>query len=138
MLLLVPEMVLAIGSVKLQTDSERLPSMVIGERVFLAEVVRVGRDMEEEEDWTEEELEEVVVVRVTERVAVEVLPLDDESLAVMTMVLVPTTRGTLLADQEVVPLTVPQEEPLTVQVTEEMPEESDAEPDKATVGAVVE
>ena len=49
MLLLVPEMVLFIGSVKFQTDSLRLPSMVIGERVFLAEVVRVGRGVEEDE-----------------------------------------------------------------------------------------
>ena len=127
-LLLVPEMVLAIGSVKLQTDSERLPSMVIGERVFLARVVRVGREAEEEE------LEEVVVVvRVTERVSVEVLPFVEESRAVIIMVLVPTTRGTLLADQEVVPLTVPQEEPFTVQVTEARPEESEAVPERLMV-----
>ena len=132
-LLLVPEMVLAIGSVKLQTDSERAPSMVMGERVLLAvverveRVVRVGRG-------AEEELEEVVVVvRVTERVSVEVLPFVEESRAVIIMVLVPTTRGTLLADQEVVPLTVPQEEPFTVQVTEARPEESEAVPERLMV-----
>ena len=60
MLLFTPEMVLVIDSVKFQTDSLRLPSRVMGERVFLAEVVRVGREEEEEdEDWgKEEELED--------------------------------------------------------------------------------
>ena len=40
MLLLVPEMILVIDSVKFQTDSVMAPSMVMGERVFLAVVVR--------------------------------------------------------------------------------------------------
>ena len=59
MLLFVPEIVLVIDSVKLQTDSLRLPSMVILERVFLAVVERVGRgETEEEEEPAEEELED--------------------------------------------------------------------------------
>jgi len=55
--LFTPEMVLAIDSVKFQTDSFRLPSTIIGERVFLARVVRVGRGAEEEddEDWAKED-----------------------------------------------------------------------------------
>ncbi|KKS54326.1 MAG: hypothetical protein UV20_C0035G0004 [Candidatus Magasanikbacteria bacterium GW2011_GWA2_42_32] len=43
-LLLVPEMVRLIDSVRFQTDSERLPSMVMEERVFLAEVERAGKE----------------------------------------------------------------------------------------------
>jgi hypothetical protein len=54
-LLFVPEMVLAIGSVRDQTDSERLPLTVMGERVFLAVVVRVGREAEEEEEDEDED-----------------------------------------------------------------------------------
>lgn len=48
-LLLVPEIVLLIDSVRDQTDSERLPSIVRGERVLRAVAVRVGRGAEEEE-----------------------------------------------------------------------------------------
>lgn len=78
----------------------------------------------------EEELEEVVVVLVTERVSVVVFPFVEESLAVMMMELVPEDRGMLLTDQLVVPETVPQLTPLFKQVTEAMPEESEAEPER--------
>lgn len=57
-LLLVPAMVRLMGSVIVQTASFRLPSMVTGERVFLAVVVRVGRGAEEDEDWETEELDD--------------------------------------------------------------------------------
>ena len=52
-LLLVPEIVLVIDSVKLQPNSFKLPSRVMGERVLLAVVVRMERA--EEEDWEAEE-----------------------------------------------------------------------------------
>ena len=74
---------------------------------------------------------------MTVRVAVLVLPFAEESWAVIIMVLVPIINGTDAIDQEVVPETAPQEEPLTVQVIVEIPEESEAVPERVTVKAVV-
>lgn len=128
MLSLVPEIALSIDSVKFQTDSLRLPSRAMGERVFLIAAERIGRD-EELDDW-DEELEEVVVL-VTVIVSVEELLA--ASLAVTVMTLVPTISGTEDTDHDVVPDTVPQEEPFTVQAIEAMPEESDAVPERAIV-----
>ena len=59
-LLFTPEMVLVIDSVKFQTDSVMTPSIVIGERVFLAVAVRIGR--EEEDELLEDGPAEVVKV----------------------------------------------------------------------------
>ena len=78
----------------------------------------------------------VVVVLVTVKVSVEELL--DESLAVTIIVLVPIASGMDEIDQLVVPVIVPQEEPLFVQVIAEMPEESEAVPERETVEAVVE
>lgn len=70
-------------------------------------------------------------------VSVEVLPFEEESLAVMIMLFVPDMRGMFPIDQEVVPVTVPQETPLLVQVTEAIPEESEAVPERVMVDEVV-
>ena len=81
-------------------------------------------------------LEVVVVVLVTVKVSVEELL--DESLAVTIIVLVPIVRGMEEIDHEVVPETAPQEEPLFVQVMEEMPMLSEAAPETSIVEADVE
>ena len=62
----------------------------------------------------------------------------DESLAVTIMVFVPMESETEEIDQLVVPLTAPQEEPLTVQVTEAMETLSEAVPETLIVEADVE
>ena len=60
------------------------------------------------------------------------------SLAVTVIVLVPMESETEEIDQLVVPLTAPQEEPLTVQATEVTPILSEAVPERSTVEADVE
>ena len=60
------------------------------------------------------------------------------SLAVTVIVLVPMESETEEIDQLVVPLTAPQEEPLTVQVTEAMETLSEAVPETLIVEADVE
>jgi hypothetical protein len=70
---------------------------------------------------------------VTVRVLETVFPLVDPSLAVTVIMLEPEFRDMDGVDQLVVPDTVPQDEPFTVQVTEEMPEESEAVPERVTV-----
>ena len=61
----------------------------------------------------------------------------DESLAVMMIVLFPIARGMDEIDQLVVPETVPQDEPFTVQVTEETETLSLAVPEIEIVASTV-
>ena len=61
----------------------------------------------------------------------------DESLAVMMIVLFPIARGMDEIDQLVVPIIVPQEEPLLVQVTEETETLSLAVPEIEIVASAV-